>query len=80
VEQIEAILDYKEFLNDLTQDELLLFTYVSYPEFKAESAVYDRVIRKRIPIAVSLYKKGKVSLEKAAFLAGLPVEKFLDQV
>jgi len=79
-EEIEAIQDYKEFLNDLTQDELLLFTYVSYPEFKAESAVYDRVIRKRIPIAVSLYKKGKVSLEKAAFLAGLPVEKFLDQV
>ena len=80
VEQIEAILDYKEFLNDLTQDELLLFTYVSYPEFKEESAVYDRVIRKRIPTAVSLYKKGKVSLEKAAFLAGLTVEKFLDQV
>jgi len=78
LEEIEAIGDFKEFLNDLTQDEILLFTYVSYPKFKEESAVYERVIRKRIPIAVSLYKMGKVSLEKSAFLAGLPVEKFLD--
>ena len=79
-EEIEAIQDYKKFLNDLSQDELLIFTYVSYPEFKEESAVYDRVIRKRIPTAISLYKKGKVSLEKAAFLAGLPAEKFLDRI
>lgn len=78
-EEIEAIRDFKEFLNDLTQDELLLFVYVSYPDFKEESAVYDRVIKKRIPTAISLYKNGKVSLEKAAFLAGLPVEKFLDR-
>lgn len=78
-EEIEAIADFKEFLNDLTQDELLLFVYVSHPEFTEESGVYEKVIRKRIPIAISLYKKGKVSLEKAAFLAGLPEEKFLDK-
>lgn len=77
IEEIEAIGDFKKFLNDLSRDEILLFTYVSYPEFKEESAVYDRVLRKRIPTAISLYKKGKISLEKAAFLAGLPVEKFL---
>jgi predicted HTH domain antitoxin len=77
--EIEAIADFKEFLNDLTKDEILLFTYVSYPKFIEESAVYEQVIRKRIPLAISLYKKGKVSLEKAAFLAGLPVEKFLNQ-
>lgn len=78
-EEIEAIQDYKEFLNDLSRDEILLFVYVSYPDFIEESAVYEQVIRKRIPTATSLYKKGKVSLEKAAFLAGLPVEKFLDR-
>lgn len=78
-EQIEAIQDYKKFLNDLSEDEILLFVYVSYPDFKEESAVYERIIKKRIPTAISLYKKGKVGLEKAAFLAGLPIEKFLDQ-
>jgi uncharacterized protein YwgA len=79
-EELEAIQDFKNFLNDLTRDEILLFTYVSYPKFIEESAIYDQVIRKRIPTAISLYEKGKVSLEKAAFLAGLPVEKFLDKV
>ena len=78
-EEVEAIQDFKQFLNDLTEPELLLFVYVSYPDFIEESAVYERVIKKRIPTAVSLYKKGKISLEKAAFLAGLPGEKFLDQ-
>ena len=78
-EQVEAIQDYKEFLNDLSRDEILLFMYVSYPNFIEKSAVCERVIRKRIPTAISLYKKEKVSLEKAAFLAGLPVEKFLDK-
>lgn len=79
-EQLEAIQGFKEFLNDLSRDEILLFVYVSYPDFIEKSAVCERVIRKRVPTAISLYKKGKVSLEKAAFLAGLPVEKFLDTV
>jgi len=79
-EQVEAIQDYKEFLNDLSRDEILLFVYVSYPDFIEKSAVYERVIRKRIPTAISLYKHGKDSLEKAAFLAGLLVEEFLDNV
>jgi uncharacterized protein YwgA len=78
-EELDAIKDFKEFLNDLTEPEILLFIYISYPKFKEESTVYDRVIRKRVPTAFSLYKKGKISLEKAAFLAGLPVERFLDQ-
>jgi hypothetical protein len=77
-EQVEAIQDYKEFLNNMERDEILLFMFVTCPGYKEESAVYEQVIKKRIPAAVSLYKKEKVSLEKAAFLAGLPVERFLD--
>ncbi len=77
-EEIAAIGDFKQFLNDLTLDELLLFIYISYPKYRKDSVISERVIRKRIPTAGSLYRKGKISLEKAAFLAGLPVEKFLD--
>ena len=68
---LEAIEDFKLFLNDLTQDELLLFIYVSYPDFAKESTVYDRVLANRIKNAKLLYTKDKVSLKKAAFLAGL---------
>jgi len=74
--KLEAIEDFKDFLNDLTRDELLVFTYISFPEFTTESGIKDEIYSKRKPVAVSLYKKGKVSLEKAAFLSGLSLEEF----
>ena len=48
-EEIEAIGDFKEFLNDLTLDELLLFIYISYPKYRKESAICERVIKKTNP-------------------------------
>lgn len=77
VDKLEAIEDFKDFLNDLTSDELLVYTYVSFPDFTIESVKKKEVLSKRKPVATSLYKKGKVSLEKAAFLAGLPLEGFI---
>lgn len=77
-EELEAIEDFKDFLNDLQNDEILLFVYVSFPEFSKESAVFQRVMTKRLLYSASLYRKGKISLEKAAFLAGISIEKFLD--
>jgi predicted HTH domain antitoxin len=74
--KLEAIEDFKDFLNDLTRDELLVFTYISFPEFTTESGIKDEIYSKRKPVAVSLYKKGKISLEKAAFLSGLSLEEF----
>lgn len=76
----EAIEDFKEFLNDLTNDELLLFIYVSYPEFAKESTVKEKVLSNRIKNAKSLYIKDKISLEKAAFLSGLSIENFLKEI
>lgn len=79
VEKKEAIEDFKEFLNDLSKDELLVFIYFSYPNMaKPESSIYQEIKRKRIPASISMYKKGKISLEKAAFLSGLPIEKFIE--
>lgn len=69
-ENLEAIEDFKVFLNDLSQKELLVFIYSSFPEFTAESGIKAEVFKERVPVAISLYKKNKVSLEKAASLAG----------
>jgi len=74
--KIEAIEDFKDLLNDLNRDELLVFTYISFPDFTTESTIKKEIYSKRKSIAASLYKKGKISLEKAAFLAGLPIEQF----
>ena len=68
--------DIKGFLNSLSEDELLVFTYYSYPETVTDSVVKERIAKVREPRAFALYRRGKVSLEKAAELAGLSLPEF----
>lgn len=75
-----AIEDFKDFLNDLTKDELLVFVYFSFPDMRTESNIFQEIKRKRVPASISLYEKGKISLEKAAQLSGLPIEEFVERV
>lgn len=77
-EEKESIADFKRFIDNLTNDEILLFIYASYPDFIIESTEYRRIMKSRVKNAVSIYEKGIVSLEKAAFLAGVNIETFLD--
>ena len=77
-EESGAIEDFKVFINDLSVDEVLLFVYITYPEYTRESARLRDILKKRVPLSASLYRKGKVSLEKAAFLAGMNIESYLD--
>jgi len=77
-EEKEAIADFKKFISNLTDDEILLFSYTSHPEFTIESIKYRAIMRTRVKGSISIYKKGVVSLEKAAFLAGINIETFLD--
>jgi uncharacterized protein YwgA len=76
-ETAEIISEMKAFLNDLSQDELLGFIYFSYPNMTLESIKFDRIKAKRGEIAISLYRKKKVSLGKAAQIAGLSQEDFI---
>ncbi|MCL2141495.1 MAG: UPF0175 family protein [Methanimicrococcus sp.] len=73
----EAIEDFKELLNDLTDDEICLIVYALKPEYAAESIVKGDIFKKRVKNSISLYSKGKVSLSKAAYLAGMNIEDFL---
>ena len=75
---LKIIAELKEFLNDLSQDELLAFIYFSYPDMVEESIKYEQILPKRKEIALRVYKKEKVSLEKAAEIAGLSIEAFRD--
>jgi uncharacterized protein YwgA len=70
--EIQKIEEFKELLNDLSKDEILAFIYFSYPliEIEKESIEYKDILPKRIRIALSLYKKGKISAQKAAQIAG----------
>ena len=74
---IEVIQDYKELLNDLTNDEIFLIIYLYKPEYTTESIVEKNVFKNRVKLATSIYNKGKVTLSKAAHLAGMNIEDFL---
>lgn len=74
---LQLISDIKSFANDLTNDELLGFIYFSYPTFTTESLEFKRIKENRLPISISLFKKGKVSLGKAAEIAGASQEELI---
>jgi len=70
-ELINVINDFKSFLNDLSDDEILVFIYASYPQFISESVKWDDLKPRRVSIAHSLLNKGKISFSKAAEIAGM---------
>lgn len=75
----EVISEMKSFLNDMSEDELLGFIYFSYQNMVIESIKLEEITRKRGEIAISLYRKRKVSLGRAALIAGLSQEDFIEK-
>lgn len=74
-ELARVIDDFKRFLNDLNDEEVLAFIYASYPKYISESVKWDELKPRRKDFAISLFRKNKVSFGKAAEIAGLnPVE------
>lgn len=74
-ELIEVMNDFKEFIHDLPDNEILTFIYVFYPDYISESAKWDEIKPNRIKVAVSLLKKEKISFSKASELAQMnPVD------
>ncbi len=74
----ELISEMKSLCQGINNDELLALTYFSFPEMTAESLVKEKIWAKREKLALGLYRKGKVSLEKAVEISGLKYKEFLD--
>ncbi|WP_407382085.1 hypothetical protein [Methanobrevibacter sp.] len=74
----ELISEIKTLCQDLTNDELFALTYFSFPEMTKNSLVKEKILAKRQKLAVGLYRKDKVSLEKATEISGLKFKEFLD--
>lgn len=77
---LRAIVEVKELLNELSKDELLAFIYFLYPDMITESEELEDLLPKREELAVRLFEKGKVGLEKGAQIAGVDVPKFTSMV
>jgi predicted HTH domain antitoxin len=77
-EKLKLIDEVKEWLNDLNEEELMALVYFTFPEMATASRKLNEIIKKRTELAISLYSKGKVSLEKAAEIAGMNLLDFIN--
>lgn len=77
---LELISEMKRFLNNLTKEELLGFIYYSYPKMRIESVEFAEIDKNRVQIAISLFGKRKVSLGKAAQIAGMSQADFISEL
>ena len=80
-EEVRKAGEFKDLLNDLSVDELLAFVYFSHPSetgLEKESAEYRNLLPRRGKLAMSMYQRGKFSAQKAAQIAGVPLEDFLE--
>jgi len=76
-EELRVVIeDFKSFLNDMTDDQILTFIYVFYPEYIAESAKWDDLKRGRIGVALTLLRRRKVNFLKAMEIAGMAQTDF----
>ena len=69
----ELIEDMKELFDGLTSDEVCALTYFTFPETTSESIILEKIIKNREKLALNLYKKNKISVEKASEIAGIPL-------
>ena len=81
-DKIDIILlnDMKELFDGLNADESLAITYFTHPDMTGESLVKDKIFAKREKLALSLYRKDKISAAKASEMAGLPLITFLQKL
>lgn len=80
VEVLQYIKDYKEFLNDLSQDELLCFVYSSRPDMTEESVKYEKLKPKMEKVLLDLVMKEKISKSRAAELLNKDLEYIIDKL
>ena len=70
----EIISKLKSFLNEMNYWELIGFSYSTFPETTDHSQIMSKFREKRLPVAVSLFVKQKISLKKAASMSGMSVD------
>jgi uncharacterized protein YwgA len=63
-EVLEAIKLVRRMYEKLSREELLFLVYITYPEYRIKSQIFDEVYTKKDKIALSLLKKGLITKER----------------
>lgn len=76
-ERKKIIKDVKIFLNRINRKELISFIYSSFPTYTEDSQIKEEFESFRLESSISLYKKGRVSLSKAAEISGYELQEYI---
>ena len=76
----EVVDSMKEIVVHLSEDEMLLMIYNDYPEYKRNSEEWARISAIRQSLAEKMLSKHVVSVARAAELAGVSEQQFLDDL
>ena len=74
---LDAIKRVHELVSDLTSDEILFLIYFMYPKMAKYSKVYQEIVKNKLKLAASIYKKNKMSIKQLAELAGVDEKDLL---
>ncbi len=77
--EIKIVKGTADFLETLSDDELLLFIYVTSPEMAESSDVRDHILKKRVEVALKILKENKISVSLASKLAGLSITELSEE-
>ena len=73
----KVLSDVASFVKAMSEDELLLYVYVVYGHSE-KSDVINKLLRRRKELATRMLRKGLVSVELAARIAGEPLPRFIE--
>ena len=74
------VYETKKFFNEMKYWEIIVFSYLTHPETMINSEIKPDFEEKRLPVAITLFRKRKISLKKAASIAGISTEKFKEHL
>ncbi len=77
---VNALNEYKKFLNDLSSKELLAYVYSAYPDMTEESTEYANLKPNMENYILSLVKKQKISAQRAAELLNKSQEHIIKKM
>ena len=70
----------KRFFNNITNEQLLLYTYLLYPDMAANSRVRDDIVPRAEDIVMGMVKEEKISSGRAAAILKVPYRDILDMM
>ena len=68
--------ELSRFISNMSEDELLLYIYVVHG-YKEKSDVINKLLKRRVNIAINLVQKNLVSVSLAVKIAGMLLEGFI---